>query len=99
MTVNNVINLAGGSEPDYEPILMDLEFQPSDSEQQTETVTIPIIDDEILENSEEELSLVLSSTDTSVIFSPEETSIVIVDDDGKRISMWAPLHLSMTLET
>jgi len=48
----------------------------------TQMVAIPIIDDQIIENSEI-INLTLVSTDSAVILNPSTSTITIEDEDSK----------------
>ena len=79
---------------DYVVTSSDLTFNATTSSQ---TVTIPILDDNIVEGSET-IIVTLTSTDSAAILNPSSASVTIEDDDGKR---WLYLHckvcLSMTV--
>jgi len=64
---------------DYTVTSSDLTFDAATSSQ---TVTIPIVDDDIVEGSET-IIVTLTSTDPAAIPNPSSASITIEDNDGK----------------
>ena len=64
---------------DYTPIVEDLVFTSSDDRR---CRTIQTGDDSILE-TDEEFSLMLNTSDSSVTLSPEIANVTITNDDGK----------------
>ena len=64
---------------DYTVTSSDLTFNASTSSQ---TVTIPILEDDIVEGSET-IIVTLTSADPAAILSPPSASVTIEDDDGK----------------
>ena len=79
---------------DYVVTSSDLAFNATTSSQ---TVTIPIIDDDIVEDFET-IIVTLTSADTAATVNPSKASVTIEDNDGKR---WLYHHckacLSMTV--
>ena len=53
-----------------------------DAAPSSQTVTIPILDDNIVEGSET-ITVTLTSTDSAAILNPRSASVTIEDDDGK----------------
>ena len=68
------------SDEDFHTFTTDLTYTPSLDRNQTLCVNITIMDDSILEN-EEDFTVSISSTDSSVITGPPST-ISIIDNDG-----------------
>ena len=64
---------------DYTVTSSDLTFEAATSSQ---TVTIPIVDDDIVEGSET-IIVTLTSADPAVILNPPSASVTIEDNDGK----------------
>ena len=64
---------------DYEAVTTTLTFNVSIT---TKVVTIPILDDMIIENSES-FRVILTTFDTAVTLRLQTTSITIGDNDGK----------------
>ena len=79
---------------DYAVTNSDLAFNTTTSSQ---TVTIPILEDNIFEGSET-IIVTLTSADPAAIVNPSRASVTIEDNDGKR---WLHHHckvcLSMTI--
>ena len=66
---------------DFSNISLDLTFNPSST---TQSVTVPILDDAVLEDMLEYFSLVLISTDPAVSLNPKIANITIVDDNDSK---------------
>ena len=64
---------------DYTVTSSDLTFNASTSSQ---TVTIPILEDDIVEGSETTI-VTLTSADPAAIVNPPSASVIIEDNDGK----------------
>ena len=64
---------------DYTVTSSDLTFDAATSSQ---TVTIPILDDDIVEDSET-IIVTLTSTDPAAILNPSSATVTIEDNDGK----------------
>ena len=64
---------------DYRVTRSDLTFDAATSSQ---TVTIPILEDDIVEDSET-IIVTLTSTDPAAILNPPSASVTIEDNDGK----------------
>ena len=64
---------------DYTVTSSDLTFDAATSSQ---TVTIPILEDDIVEGSET-ITVTLTSTDPAAILNPQSASVTIEDNDGK----------------
>ena len=64
---------------DYTVTSSDLTFDVAPSSQ---TVTIPILEDNIVEGSET-IIVTLTSTDPAAILNPQSASVTIEDNDGK----------------
>ena len=64
---------------DYRVTRSDLTFDAATSSQ---TVTIPIIEDDIVEDSETSV-VTLTSADSAAILNPLSANVTIEDDDGK----------------
>ena len=64
---------------DYEAVTTTLTFNDSTP---TQVVTIPILDDQIVENNES-FGVTLTTFDTAVTLSLQTTSVTIRDNDGK----------------
>ena len=64
---------------DYTVTRSDLTFNASTSSQR---VTIPILEDDIVEGSET-IIVTLTSTDPAAILNPSSASVTIEDNDGK----------------
>ena len=67
---------------DYTVTRSDLAFNATTSSQ---TVTISILEDSIVEDSET-ISVTLTSADPAAILSPPSASVTIEDNDGKLLS-------------
>ena len=67
---------------DYNVTSSDLTFNGATTSQ---TVTIPILEDNIFEGSET-IVVTLTSADPVSILKPPNTSIIIKDNDGKQLS-------------
>ena len=65
---------------DYVVTSSDLTFDAATS---SETVTIPLLEDDIVEGSETVI-VTLTSADPAVILNPSTASVTIEDNDGKR---------------
>ena len=66
---------------DYTPVTTDLTFN-SGNANMTETVTLPILDDLILEDSEF-FNVTLTTNNSNVIFLPELATVTIQDVESK----------------
>ena len=64
---------------DYIVTSSDLAFDATTSSQ---TVTIPILEDNLFEGSET-IIVTLTSTDSAAILNPSSASVIIEDNDGK----------------
>ena len=64
---------------DYRVTSGDLTFNTTTSSQ---TVTIPILEDNLFEGSET-IIVILTSADPAAILNPQSASVTIEDDDGK----------------
>ena len=64
---------------DYRVTSGDLTFNTTTSSQ---TVTIPILEENIVEGSEN-IIVTLTSTDSAAILNPQSASVTIEDNDGK----------------
>ena len=69
---------------DYTAVSRNLTFNAVIS---TQMVTIPILDDIIVERSEM-FTLALTSTDHAVILDPSSSSVTIEDVDGELLQVW-----------
>ena len=69
---------------DYIVTSSDLAFNATTSSQ---TVTIPILEDDIVEDSET-IIVTLTSTDSAAIVNPQSASVTIEDNDGKKLTWY-----------
>ena len=76
---------------DYIITSSDLTFDAATSSQ---TVTIPILDDDIVEDSEA-IIVTLTSSDPAAIVYPQSASVTIEDNDGKQLT-WYVLKTYLT---
>ena len=64
---------------------MQLAFQPTPNTE-PQCIDVPIIGDAILENNET-FFILLSTLDSDVSLSPNSSSVVIIDNDGRLITL------------
>ena len=69
---------------DYQSVNQTLTFTPDIT---TQTVSVPVMDDEIDEEDEDILATLELEGDQNVQIQPDEATLLILDDDGKFISL------------
>ena len=94
LTYHMTLPLTAGS--DYNSIIQVLEFQ---RDQSSLTLRIPLVDDDILENTERfTVILTIAVEDINVALGPGNvTSVTILDDDGERL-IWLSKLLILVID-